>query len=183
MSGASALATETLTGRVKWYDSVKGYGFVAVDDDRGDVLLHANCLRRSGVGEALEGATVTLEVVEGERGRQAITVIEVVAAAEVAPSLHPIPIETLSTDDWLPARVKWFDRAKGFGFLNVFGDKADVFVHMETLRAANLSGLDAGEAVATRVADGPRGKQATEVTLWENIDASADPDSDSSSSS
>ena len=81
-------------------------------------------------------------------------------------------IAAISDDagDWHPARVKWFDRGKGFGFLNMFGDKSDVFVHMETLRAANLTSLEAGEAVATRITEGPRGKMATEVALWDSIE-------------
>ena len=61
MSGASSVATETLTGRVKWYDGVKGYGFVAVDDGGGDVLLHANCLRRSNVSVTLLGSRTGVE--------------------------------------------------------------------------------------------------------------------------
>lgn len=179
MSGASSVVTETLTGRVKWYDSVKGYGFVAVDDQRGDVLLHANCLRRSGVAEAPEGAVVVLEVVDGERGRQAVSVVEVRAADAAAPEepATPRPTQVAQTapaaGDWLPMRVKWFDRAKGFGFLNAFGDSADVFVHMETLRAAGLTDLDAGEAVAAKITQGPRGKMAAEVTPWENVEAAS----------
>lgn len=171
MSGASSVDAEILTGRVKWYDSVKGYGFVEIDDQRGDVLLHANCLRRSGVSEAPEGASIKLEAVAGERGRQAVTVLEIQSEPMVPPEPRPTQvIEAVGeASAWQPSRVKWFDRAKGFGFLNAFGDNADVFVHMETLRAAGLTDLDAGEAVAARIVQGPRGKMASEVCLWENV--------------
>ena len=66
-----------------------------------------------------------------------------------------------------PARVKWFDKGKGFGFANVFGRSEDVFIHVEVLRRSGLADLQPGEAVALRVIDGKRGRMATEVLAWE----------------
>ena len=70
---------------------------------------------------------------------------------------------------FVAARVKWFDKAKGFGFANVFGNAEDVFVHVEVLRRFGLSDLQPGEAVAIRVVDGPRGKMAGEVRSWDYV--------------
>lgn len=66
-----------------------------------------------------------------------------------------------------PARVKWYDRAKGFGFANVFGSSDDVFLHAEVLRCSALSDLMPGEAIALRVTDGRRGKLAVEIRPWD----------------
>ena len=66
-----------------------------------------------------------------------------------------------------PARVKWFDKAKGFGFANVFGRDEDVFLHIEVLRRSGLADLQPGEAVSLRVVDGKRGRMAMQVTSWE----------------
>ena len=66
-----------------------------------------------------------------------------------------------------PARVKWFDKAKGFGFANVFGRPEDVFLHVEVLRRSGLADLQPGEAVSLRVVDGARGRMAVQVTSWE----------------
>ena len=66
-----------------------------------------------------------------------------------------------------PARVKWFDKAKGFGFANVFGRSDDVFIHIEVLRRSGLADLQPGEALAIRVINGKRGQMATEVNAWE----------------
>jgi CspA family cold shock protein len=176
LSLADTEISHTLTGKVKWYDLVKGYGFVATDDSAGDVLLHANCLRRSGLTEVPEGSLVTLEVVAGERGWQAVAVVEItiptsITAPDPARMMRPTQILEVTDEsgEWLASRVKWFDRAKGFGFLNVFGDETDVFVHMETLRDSGLPDLIPGEAIAARVISGPRGKMAAEVRAWETI--------------
>jgi CspA family cold shock protein len=67
-----------------------------------------------------------------------------------------------------PARVKWFDKAKGFGFANVFGKPEDVFIHIEVLRRSGLADLQPGEALAIRVVEGKRGRMAMEVNAWES---------------
>jgi CspA family cold shock protein len=61
------------------------------------------------------------------------------------------------------ARLKWFDKAKGFGFANIWGSSEDVFVHVEILRNSDLADLQAGGAVATCLISGKRGKMAAEV--------------------
>ena len=65
--------------------------------------------------------------------------------------------------------MKWFDKAKGFGFANVFGKPDDVFVHIEVLRQSGLSDLQPGEALAMRVIQGKRGHMAAEVQAWESV--------------
>ena len=67
-----------------------------------------------------------------------------------------------------PARVKWFDKGKGFGFANVFGRAEDVFVHIEVLRHSGFADLQAGEAVGLRIVDGKRGRMAVQVVSWDS---------------
>jgi len=81
--------------------------------------------------------------------------------------LQDIDPEVMRNAPLQPARVKWFDKAKGFGFANTFGNDEDVFVHIDVLRRSGLADVQAGEAVAIRVIDGKRGRMATEVCGWE----------------
>ena len=88
-----------------------------------------------------------------------------------SPVLADIPMEPgdipLSDIPYEPARVKWFDKAKGFGFANIFGSSEDVFVHIEVLRRSGLADLQPGEAVALRVVEGARGRMAAHVAAWD----------------
>lgn len=158
-----------IKGHVKWFDSTKGYGFVVVEDGQGDVLLHANVLRNFGRSSVAEGAEITMDVQGTDRGRQAVEIHNIDAAALVEEAV-PEPVEVVSNENTVlePARVKWFDKAKGFGFVNVFGSSDDVFVHMEVLRLYGLADLLPGEAVCIRRKDGPRGQMASEVRSWDH---------------
>jgi CspA family cold shock protein len=60
------------SGRVKWYDTEKGFGFIARDDG-GDVFVHTSALPE-GVTELKPGARVEFGIVDGRRGEQALTV-------------------------------------------------------------------------------------------------------------
>lgn len=158
-------------GQVKWFDAVKGYGFLIADDDLGDILLHANVLRNFGRGSIAEGSVVSFSLQQTERGRQASEIFEVVAPVENTeavdedteipelPVVEGVPLE--------PARIKWFDKAKGFGFANTFGSGEDIFLHLEVMRQYGFSDLSPGEAISVQVIDGPRGRMAGAIYSWD----------------
>jgi CspA family cold shock protein len=158
-------------GRVKWFDPVKGFGFVVADEGGADILLHANVLRNFGQSSVADRAGIELDVQQTERGRQAVEVhaIEPPDDLELTglTDLQDIDVEEIRSTPLLPARVKWFDKGKGFGFANTFGSDEDVFVHIEVLRRSGLADVQPGEALAIRVIDGKRGRMATEVCGWE----------------
>ena len=65
--------TYSLNGTVKWFDQVRGFGFVTPDDGGQDVFLHSSVLQRAGRADVQQGEKVALEVRDGQRGRQAVT--------------------------------------------------------------------------------------------------------------
>ena len=60
--------------------------------------------------------------------------------------------------------VKWFNEAKGFGFITPSDGGKDVFVHFSEIQAEGFKVLAEGQSVTFNVEDGPKGPQATRVT-------------------
>jgi len=158
-------------GQVKWFDPVKGFGFVVSDEGGADILLHVNVLRNFGQSSVADGARIEIVTHKTERGVQAVEVVTIEPPERedqpVLTDFAELDLEAVRRAPLEPARVKWFDKGKGFGFANVFGLSDDVFLHIEVLRQSGLADLQPGEALALRVIDGRRGRMAAEVHAWE----------------
>ena len=58
------------TGTVKWFNAVKGYGFISPDDGGKDAFVHISAVQRAGLAELKEGQKVQFDLAEGRDGRQ-----------------------------------------------------------------------------------------------------------------
>ncbi len=160
-----------VSGRVKWFDPAKGFGFIVSDEGGADILLHANVLRNFGQGSVADHARITVLIQQTSRGAQAVEVIEIQPPeGEIGAQMEDLgesDLATIAALPMLPARVKWFDKVKGFGFANAFERPEDIFIHIEVLRRSGFADLQPGEAVGLKVIDGKRGRMAALVLSWE----------------
>jgi len=62
-------------------------------------------------------------------------------------------------------KVKWFNESKGFGFIAPSDGSADVFVHFSAIQGDGFRTLAEGQTVSFEVENGPKGPQATQVTV------------------
>ena len=158
-------------GKVKWFNPTKRFGFVELSDGSGDAFLHATVLSRLGISTVRPGETLELRVAPGERGPVVTEVTGVDSSTAAAfkrprtsfPSPYDRAVSEASVQE--TGTVKWYNAAKGFGFIVRDGGGKDVFVHASALQRAGIASLSEGQRVVVGIVEGRKGPEADSIQL------------------
>jgi CspA family cold shock protein len=150
----------SVSGKVKFFDRAKGYGFVELETG-GDAFLHASAFEAAGLAFPSEGDVVRGRVESGPRGAQMIDV-ERPTRGMGAPGLA-------RGSEGTPAlgTVKFFDASKGFGFVAVDDGGPDAILHRNVLDRHRLPALGEGQRVLVLISERPKGREVIAVAALE----------------
>ena len=164
--------TFRLAGKVKWFNRSKGFGFIIPNDGSGDVFLPLSALERSGHSEAPDGASIVFDWTQGPKGRAVSQIIEMDTSTAAPRAARESRFrgrdgqsEQAGPTESLDGVVKWYDPARGFGFVLPSDGSKDIFVHVTALRRSGIEMLEAGQAVRMTVAQARRGREAASIEL------------------
>jgi cold shock protein len=177
-----------VSATVKWFNGEKGYGFAEIADGSGDAFLHIAALQAVGRESVPPGATMSVYVGQGQKGRQITKVVSVddsTATAEAPRGPRPGGGDRFGgggggfgggdrggprrgPPDFGPSSemsgtVKWFSVDKGMGFVETGDGGKDVFVHISAVQRSGLPNLFEGQRVTMQVVETPKGRQATSL--------------------
>ncbi|MDP4594150.1 MAG: cold shock domain-containing protein [Beijerinckiaceae bacterium] len=176
--GGSAPSPAAIDATVKWFKGDKGFGFVELSDGSGDAFLHINVLQVAGYEMVPPGTKLKVIAGKGMKGMQVSNVLEVDTSTATAPAPRQRdfdgprsgggggggrPALDPSSAVEIDGQVKWFDGAKGFGFIAASDGGKDIFIHVSVLRDAGLATLDENQAVKVKVVETPKGREAVGV--------------------
>jgi len=179
---AREITHRNIVATVKWFNPSKGFGFVKPEDGSPDAFLHGTVLRHAGHDGLADGTTITCDLSMGPKGPQ-VAQIHNVDESTAMPSgggaRRPMGggggrdfggprgggADAFAEREVIDGRVKFFNAARGFGFISPLSGGKDVFVHSRTLQRSGIESLGDGDQVRVTVRQGVKGPEAEGVEL------------------
>ncbi len=146
-------SSKEMTGKVKWFNQYKGYGFVAVKGIPEDVFLHFSVVDESNIKDLSKDDMISCLIVRSDKGYQ-ITKIQRLVSHNKFP--------TSKRTKKVPAVMKWFNPAKGFGFAQLDSGE-DVFIHGNLLKKLNIQGFEPNQRVKLVIQHTNMGYEAIDI--------------------
>jgi len=169
---------ETIKATLKWFNPVKGFGFVTPEDGQGDAFLHVSVLSQTGNQELPEGTEITCLIGPGAKGRQVTRIVDVHGVNPNFTAEQPQQNsynrnnghggggynryeQPTGEEHHITGVVKWFKPDKGFGFIAGDDNGKDIFVHKSLLRRCDIMVLDSNMKVEVRCHESNKGREAS----------------------
>ncbi len=156
MRGMPAQVVGTGKGTVKFFNTQKGFGFIQREDGGEDVFVHISQVERAGLEGLAEGQTLEFNLVD-RGGKVSAADLQVVGDVIPVPQRPAAPQREL-TGEKATGTVKFFNAAKGFGFITRDDGQADAFVHISAVERSGLTSLNEGDRLGFDLEVDRRGK-------------------------
>jgi CspA family cold shock protein len=139
--GMPAQVVGTGQGKVKFFNTQQGFGFIQRDEGGEDVFVHISQVERAGLEGLAEGQELQFNLVDrgGKISAADLQVVgDVIAVEQRAPQRE-------LTGEKASGTVKFFNSMKGFGFITRDDGKEDAFVHISAVERSGLPGINEGD--------------------------------------
>ena len=145
-----------VTGKIKWFNQFKGYGFVKAENISEDVFLHFSAVSYSGIEQLNNEDIIICDIVKSKKGFQIVHISEIVHFNK-----HELPGEKSTK---ITATMKWFNPAKGFGFARMNSGE-DVFIHSNVMKKSRVYEIENGATLNLIVRHTNFGYEAIEIIV------------------
>lgn len=164
-------------GVVKWFNGVKGFGFVAIDGNPQDAFLHISVVTRAGLQGLSENTRISCMVAPSQRGMQITRIIDVLGVDPNAASsgggggggggyaAGPGRAAPSGPAQEVEGTVKWYKPDKGFGFAVPDDGGKDVFIHRSSLAQIGLGTIEPGRKIRMQVVNSGKGREASSIEV------------------
>jgi CspA family cold shock protein len=145
-----------VTGRVKWFNQFKGYGFIEVENISEDIFLHFSVIDKSEIDRLNNEDVILCNIVKSEKGYQVSDIVRL---------LHSNKYEIGEQKTVrVVAVMKWFNPSKGFGFAQLSSGE-DVFIHSSILKKHKISSIEPGQQVKLLIHSTNFGYEAIDIII------------------
>ncbi|WP_327194301.1 cold-shock protein [Novosphingobium album (ex Hu et al. 2023)] len=144
-------------GTVKFFNPDKGFGFIELESGGEDAFVHISAVQSAGLETLAEGQQLEFQLVE-RNGKVSASELSIVGDVVVAQRREQAPAPHQPTGEKATGTVKFFNGAKGFGFIVRDDGQPDAFVHISAVERSGLHGLSEGDQLEFEIEIDRRGK-------------------------